>query len=245
MPIIYLSPSTQDWNYYITGGTEEYYMNLIADAMIPFLQSNGIRFVRNSPTMTAASSIQESNAGKYDLHVALHSNAAPDGEAGLRQGVEVYYSPNSYYSRRAAEIIAENLKSIYPIPSRVRALPTTRLGEVTKTYAPAVLIEFAYHDNVEDAQWIINHIDLIAQNVVLSLTEYFGLPFIWPTAPWVGRVATSGGRLNIRSRPSPNAQVIGQAENGQQIVIYGQWQDWFVAEVNGLIGFVNATYVAG
>ena len=27
MPIIYLSPSTQDWNHYVNGGTEEEWMN--------------------------------------------------------------------------------------------------------------------------------------------------------------------------------------------------------------------------
>lgn len=35
MPIIYLSPSTQEWNYYVNGGTEEEYMNLLADKMVP------------------------------------------------------------------------------------------------------------------------------------------------------------------------------------------------------------------
>ena len=35
MPIIYLSPSTQDWNAYVTGsGSEEQNMNLLADAML-------------------------------------------------------------------------------------------------------------------------------------------------------------------------------------------------------------------
>ena len=44
MPIIYLSPSTQDWNPYVTGsGSEEYWMNQIADAMEPYLRSNGIQ----------------------------------------------------------------------------------------------------------------------------------------------------------------------------------------------------------
>lgn len=37
MPIIYLSPSTQEFNPYYGGGNEEYYMNLIADAMEPYL----------------------------------------------------------------------------------------------------------------------------------------------------------------------------------------------------------------
>ena len=38
MPRIFLSPSTQEYNPYITGnGSEEYFMNQIADAMEPYL----------------------------------------------------------------------------------------------------------------------------------------------------------------------------------------------------------------
>ena len=57
MPRIYLSPSTQEFNPYVIGGNEEYYMNLIADAMEPYLYASGIAFTRNTPDMTAASSI--------------------------------------------------------------------------------------------------------------------------------------------------------------------------------------------
>ena len=71
MPIIYLSPSTQEWNQYVIGGSEEYYMNLVADAMIPYLRSSGIQYTRNTPNMTAASSIAASNSGNYDLHLSL------------------------------------------------------------------------------------------------------------------------------------------------------------------------------
>ena len=43
MPKIYLSPSTQEYNPYVTGnGSEEYFMNLVADAMEPYLLANGI-----------------------------------------------------------------------------------------------------------------------------------------------------------------------------------------------------------
>ena len=76
MPIIYLSPSTQDWNPYVTGsGSEEYWMNQIADAMEPYLRSNGIRFRRNDPDTSAAAAIREANSGYYDFYLALHSNA--------------------------------------------------------------------------------------------------------------------------------------------------------------------------
>ena len=41
MPRIYLSPSTQEYNPYVTGnGSEEYFMNLVADAMEPYLLAN-------------------------------------------------------------------------------------------------------------------------------------------------------------------------------------------------------------
>ena len=99
MPKIFLSPSTQDWNPYVTGsGSEEYHMNRIADALVPYLMSNGIQFSRNRPEMTAASSIREANAGEYDLYLALHSNASPESRAGQERGIIVFYYPGSAQS---------------------------------------------------------------------------------------------------------------------------------------------------
>ena len=56
-------------------------------------------------------------------------------------------------------------------------VPNTSLAELRLTRAPSNLIELAYHDNLEDALWIVNNIDLIARTLVLSLTEYFEIPF--------------------------------------------------------------------
>ena len=52
MPKIYLSPSAQEFNHYVDGGNEEYYMNLIADAMEPYLTAGGIDFSRNQLSIT-------------------------------------------------------------------------------------------------------------------------------------------------------------------------------------------------
>ena len=50
MPKIFLSPSTQEYNEYYDGsGSEEYYMNLIADYMEPYLTASGIQYTRNDP----------------------------------------------------------------------------------------------------------------------------------------------------------------------------------------------------
>lgn len=243
MPTIYLSPSTQEKNMYVNGGSEEFWMNLLADAMIPYLRSNGIQYVRNTPDMTAGSSIRASNAGDYDLHIALHSNAAPESKYGTVRGTDVYYAPGSRSGQRFADIVAENLKGIYPNPEKVRALPTTSLGEVTRTKAPAVLIEVAYHDNPEDATWIKNNLDAIARNIVSSIVEYFGLPFIEPQPTWTGTVTLQSGNLNIRSKPSLTAPIIGKAPNGASLAVLGQWEDWYVVNYDGIEGYAKADYI--
>lgn len=180
MPSIYLSPSTQEFNSYVTGGTEEQYMNLVADAMIPYLTASGISVTRNDPDEPLSAAIAASNAGDYDLHLALHSNASPPSLSGQLMGPDVYYYRTSERGRAAATIIANNLKWIYPDPSLVNIVPTTSLAEVRRVKAPAVLVEIAYHDNYSDAEWIKNNIELIAYNLSVSVADYLDVPFIEP-----------------------------------------------------------------
>ncbi len=244
MPNIYLSPSTQEFNLYNGGGTEEQYMNLVADAMIPYLNASGITYTRNTPEMTAASSIAQSNAGNYDFHLALHSNASGAGKEGANRGTEVYYAPSSVNGQRAAEIFANNLKLIYPLPEKVRTVPTTTLGEVVRTKAPAILIEYAYHDNAEDAEWIRNNIEAIAQNTVLSLCDYFDIPFNIPNMSGQGTVATYfGGNLNLREKPDLSSPVIASIPNGTVVPIFASVPDWYMVEYNGKKGYVYSQYL--
>lgn len=242
MPTIYLSPSTQQYNPYITGGgNEEYWMNLIADAMMPYLDQYGISYNRNTPEMTAGSSIRDSNAGNNDFHIAIHSNASPESQAGRNRGTVVYYYPSSTNGLRMAEILQQKFKEIYPLPDLVRILPTTSLGEVSRTSAPSVLIEVAYHDNTEDANWIINNIDTIARAISNSANEYFTVPA--GTAGQSARVTLTSGYLNIRSGPSINDPVIGMAPNGATLRIIERAGDWYNVEYKGVTGFANANYL--
>ena len=245
MPNIYLSPSTQEYNPYITGsGSEEYWMNRIADAMEPYLRANTIRFTRNTPEMTAASSIAQAARGSYDFYLALHSNASGDGSSeGRQRGIIAFYYPTSTNGRRAADLFVTNLKEIYPLPQLVTARATTALGEVRQPKMPSVLLEIGYHDNTADARWIEENVQSIAENLSRSLTEYFALPFIYPTTPRTGTVITEESALNVRAYPSMSGQVVGSVPREAQLTVYGQYDSWYSMAYGNLAGYVRSEYV--
>ena len=90
---------------------------------------------------------------------------------------------------RAAQFLVDGLKAIYPLPNLVRTEPTTTIGEVRRVRAPAVLLELGFHDNTEDAQWIVSHIDAMAESLVLSPDRVFRHPlFSLPAPPMAGSV---------------------------------------------------------
>lgn len=138
----------------------------------------------------------------------------------------IYYRPgssqNAILSQRFANIVAEELKKIYPNPQRVNARPTDTLAEVLQTNSPAVLIEVAYHDNLQDAQWIQQNIQPIAESIVRALTTYFGIPFAMPQPVRTGIVETGGANLNIRSMPTTNSTIVALAPNGAELSIYSE-----------------------
>ncbi len=243
MPKVFLSPSTQEWNSYATDGNEELYMNLLADRMEPYLRSCGIIFVRNDPARNVTGAIADSNADKYDVHLALHSNAAPENLAGRLRGVDIYFAPKSDLSEKLANIIANNLKSIYPLPDKVRAVPTYSLGEVLRTKAVSVLCELGYHDNYADEAWLKNNLENIARNITGSLCDYFGIPFVQAGAVRWGTVTTDGSGLNIRSYPSMSGTIIGSVPNGATVIINGETNGWYVINYNGTVGYSSSKYI--
>lgn len=246
MPTIYISPSTQEYNPYVTGnGSEEYQMNLLADAMEPYLYSNAIGFTRNRPDMTAASSVRQANQGNYDFYLALHSNASGTDSEGKNRGIIAFYYPTSTKGKEAAEIFAANFRDIYPLPDQVSTRSTTSLIEVKGPKAPAVLLEIGYHDNYSDAVWVENNLDLIAQSIVRSLTELFGLPFIYPQTVRYGAVNTpGGGSLKLRAYPSAQGAVISEIPDGSSVEVYGEYQGWYTVRYGNETGYADGAYIA-
>lgn len=243
MPIIYLSPSTQEYNSYYNGGTEEEWMNRLADAMEPILEASGIQYVRNTPAMTAYTSIRASNAGNYDFHLALHSNASGAGQEGSQRGIIAFYYPGSADGQWAAQLIADGLKEIYPLPDLVKTEPTTSIGEVRRVSAPAVLLELGYHDNPQDADWIVQNLEPVAESIVRSLTKYFGIPFFASSTPTHGVVQVNWGYLNIRSKPDTNAPVVARAYDGADVTVLNSYDGWYLIRFGDVVGYASANFI--
>lgn len=245
MSTVFLSPSLQDNNPYVTGnGSEAFFMRQLADAMIPDLLRIGVPFAVSQQGDTLMEAIDSSNEYRPTLHVALHSNAAPDAFTGQYQGPEIYYFKDSAAGKRAAESIAPYLADIYPYAEVVQLIPTDQeLAELVRTRAPAVFIEVAYHDNPQDAAWIEGNIPAIADAIVHGIADYFALPYTGDDTFPVGRVNLASGTLNVRAAPGMSSRVVGTLQNGDIVLILQSLPGWEYIRAGNVSGYVASRYI--
>ncbi len=180
---VYLSPSTQEANRFVAGGiTEEQNSNAVTDILERALREKyGITVYRNRPDMSLSQMIADSNAKKPDIHVAIHSNA------GGGRGAEVYayiIEGKVSNSEMLARYIYEEFEVITPSADRgVKNGRTAKLGEVIYTNAFAVLVEMAFHDNPEDAAWLIANRQACATAYEKGICRYFGIQYKTDVVP--------------------------------------------------------------
>lgn len=169
---IYLSPSAQENNVGVGDfGTEEYRMNRITDILEAILINEGYIVYRNNPEDSLTQIVEESNEIGPDIHVAIHSNAAN----GLARGPEIYTNMMGTPGDRLAHYIYNQILEIYPNPELGRGVKyTDSLYEIVQTNAPAVLLEIAFHDNIEDAEFIMQNETQIAEAIARGINQFFG-----------------------------------------------------------------------
>jgi N-acetylmuramoyl-L-alanine amidase len=177
--VVYLSPSNQYLNYGVSkvGFTNEMQeMNKIADVVERVLKENGVTVYRNRSSGNINAWLSESNYVKSDLHLAIHSNASGRGTA---RGIEIYVDKETSPALSIATHIYQNLYAIYPgqnVPYTNRGVKYANgsLGEANDAFIPCgTLIEVAYHDNEEDARWIVENRESIGNNIATSIINYY------------------------------------------------------------------------
>ena len=108
--------------------------------------------------------------------LAIHSNASKDHTA---RGIEIHVDDETSPSLSAATFVYNNLWSIYPgntNPSYNRGVKYARgsLGEANDDYVRnGALIEVAFHDEYNDALWIVENMEQIGQNIASSIISYY------------------------------------------------------------------------
>ncbi|AEE95276.1 N-acetylmuramoyl-L-alanine amidase [Mahella australiensis] len=211
---VYVSPSTQEHNVGAGNyGTEEYQMNLIADILVSRLQEHGFLIKRNRPEMTLAQVIADSNAWEPDIHIAIHSNAAN----GRARGCEIWVYKKGYNAEKLAKCIYKYLEPLTPAADR-NIRENQQLKETRETKAPAVIIETSFHDNIDDAKWIMDNREMIAEAILHGICDYFGITYkpkqqLKPKPEQPDKPIESGGRLyrvvagSFSDRANAEAQV--------------------------------------
>lgn len=175
---IYISPSSQTENRYAYGGTNEAAQcRKIATATVEALKRCGFEAMTNITT-DMYGHVKESNAWNADLHIPIHTNAHNGKTAGTR----LFYYDTKSEGYKVCKAIMATLSPITPGTSD-NITPYPGLYEVKNAKAPVSYIEVAFHDNVEEAKWIIEHIENIAEAICKGICNHYGVKYIEKEAP--------------------------------------------------------------
>jgi N-acetylmuramoyl-L-alanine amidase len=173
MENIYLSPSSQPANTYAVGNTnEQEQCRKIAAALEKELDRCGFNS-KAGMTGSMYTRVAESNAFNAGLHLPIHTNACDGKVAGLR----IFVYKKGGEAEKIAKSIMDTLAPITPGKSDgISAYPG--LYEVKSSKAICVYIEVGFHDNPEEAKWIIEHTKDIAVAIAKGLCNHYGVKYV-------------------------------------------------------------------
>jgi N-acetylmuramoyl-L-alanine amidase len=177
---VYLSPSTQEKNIGVEGyKTEEIRMNQVCDVTEKILKNHGVTVYRNSPKMSLGEVVRDSNNRNADIHFAFHSNAYNRKS----RGCEIFCFRYGGEGEKLSKVVYKKIAAITPTGDRGVKEGYNFYGkgkhmyEVAYTKMPASLIEVAFHDNPDDAKWIMENIEKIGIEIAKGILEYFGIKY--------------------------------------------------------------------
>lgn len=238
MKKIYLSPSNQTGNKFITGNTNEgATWNDIAVRLKKLLEDYNCEVKMCKPSQTLGVRADEAKAWGADVYIAMHSNAAGTANKGAH-GVEVYYDPNKgAKTKQLAQDVLDQLKTLFTS----RGLKTSsKLIDCYKPAMPSIIGECGFHDNKADALLILNNRDKIAQLYCNALVKYLGLTkkesAPEPEKPATEVFLTAGAELELSKEPL----YISASAAVRSSTVSGKYFFWGGSVVNGRIRITNS-----
>ena len=83
----------------------------------------------------------------------------------------------------------------------------------------------------------------IARALALSVTEYFGLPYLMPGPVRRAVVETVSGPLNLRGAPSSSGQILTSIPGGSMVEVLNAYNGWYVTRYQDTLGYVLGEYL--
>ena len=161
---VYINPSVQHANLYANGKGSEA-SNMLDVAKYLKKELDKIEFLEvlyNLDNLSLKNSVKESNEFDADIHLALHTNA------GGGKGSEIYTVNSNSFSK----MVYDDFNSLGNFNKR-GVKNGSHLYEVKNSKADHVaLMEFLFHDNVEEANWIVANKELIAKQLAKSIINF-------------------------------------------------------------------------
>lgn len=143
------------------------------------LQRCGLDTKLAAPGSTMAARVSEANRLKADLYLTIHSNA------GGGTGAEVYYY-NHPASIKACQLVYNELIKLYPSRRGIKD-GTKGYYEIYATEMVSVYPELGFHDNPQDAKFIVEHKQELAAALCKGICAYFGVEYQEAKAPQEGQ----------------------------------------------------------
>lgn len=177
---IAISPEDRSSNVYhssaLFGGkptNERDQMERYADCLQEELERCGFA-VLNMQYGNMYDRVQDANLENVALYLAPHTN----GFDGTVTGCRIHCYPSDK-SKAFGRLLVDGVKELYykdsPAPKIVES---TTLYELKAPKAPAVLPEWGFHDNPEDAQWIVDNVPELAIMTAKACCQYFNVPYV-------------------------------------------------------------------
>ena len=201
---IYVSPSSQPANTYAAGNTnEQAQCRRIALATVEALKRCGFDAMTNvKDGITMYDRVRESNAWGADLHLPEHTNAFNKKLKGTR----MFCSSLTGEGGKACKAILDELKPV--VPGESDGVQVADFYEITATKAPCAYVEAAFHDNAEQAKWIIDHVVDIAEAVCRGVCKHFGRKYVAP----VGESMPEDPKVEVPAEDAKSEEKAGTDE---------------------------------
>lgn len=172
---LYYSPSSQPENKYAVGNTnEQEQCRKIAKKCVEASIRCGFD-AKAGLDGTMYTRVAESNTWGANAHIPIHSNAFDKKVSGFRG----FYYKAGGEGHKLVAAIKDTVAPITPGTSDgLSAQP--KLYEVYASNAPCAYLELGFHDNKEEAQYIIDHTDDLAEAIVKGVCKHYGVKYVAP-----------------------------------------------------------------